>query len=212
MDPAANSAFWSGSIAVNIDLADIRLLDPADQLLHVIVHGLTWSSKPGVRWIPDSMEIIRKGTELDWNRLLLQVQERKFTLYVRSALNYLIGKFNAAVPCDVMEEMNARPVTSHEHREYKVYIHSPLSNPDVIQKQYYISRILLRLFYSYKRIYAGAKLAENKVTVIGYLCASFSRESVWQIFNYMLCKLSRKASRFMRRLVCSSLSESHIFL
>jgi hypothetical protein len=212
VDPAADSAFWGDSFVVKFDSGDVRLLNPADQLLHVIVHGLTWSGMPGVRWIADSMEIIGKSTELDWNRLLFQTQERKFTLYVRSALNYLAGKFDAAVPRDVMEEMNARPVTSHEKREYKVYIHSPLSDPNAMQKQYYIPRSLLRLFYSYRRITRGAKLAEYKVTVIGYLCASFSRESGWQIFYHTLYKIYKRVLKSMRRLVLSSESVSLIFL
>ena len=203
VDPAADSAFWGGSISVKLDSMDVRLLNPADQLLHIIVHGLSWGRFPGVRWIPDSIEIIRSN-ELDWDRLLFQAQERRFTVYVRSALNYLVDKFEAAVPHDVLKEINARPVTSYEQREYKVFTQSSLSSPNDKYKQYSILQIPLRTSYNYRRITAGAKLDGYKVTIKGYLSAAVCRESSWQIFYYILCKFSIRTSRFMRRLVSSS--------
>lgn len=200
VDSAADSSFWSDSITAKFDSVDARLLNPADQLLHICVHGLTCSRIPSIHWIPDSMEIIRKDNEFDWNRLLLQAQERRLTLYVRSALNYLVDKFEVAVPRDVLKEMNARPVTSDETREYILFTKQRFVNPLALQKHNSIPVMLQVLFYTYRRIAAGAKLCVYNVTVMEYLYAYYRKENVWRLFCYILDRIGRRALRSIRRL------------
>lgn len=195
VDPAADSAFWSDSITAKFDSVDLRLLNPADQLLHIYLHGLMWSKTPGIRWIPDSLAILCKAPELDWNRLLLQAQERKITIFVRSALNYLVDGFGALVPCNVLEEMNALPVTSHEAKEFIVHTEWRSSYSTALGNHYSIPKTIQVLFYIYRRIATGARLCGYNVTVMEYLCAYYRKENVWQLFYYILYRIGSRASR-----------------
>ena len=64
VDPASDFAFWSDSISAKFDSVNVRLLNPADQLLHIWLHGLMWSKTPGIRWIPDSWLFFAKPLNL----------------------------------------------------------------------------------------------------------------------------------------------------
>lgn len=201
VDPAADSAFWSDSITAMFDSADVCLLNPADQLLHVCVHGITWSKTPSIRWIPDSLEIIRKAHEFDWNRLLLQAHERQLTLFARSALNYLVCKYDAPVPCNIMEEINDLPMTSDQAREFTVLTERRSYYSTVLGNHYSIPKTVQVLSYTYRRIAANAKLNGYTVTVMEYLCAYYRKENVWRLFCYILDRICGRASSSMNRVL-----------
>jgi hypothetical protein len=201
VDTVADSSFWNSSIAVRFDAVDVRVLNPASQLLHVCVHGLIWSGIPGIRWIPDSLAIIREAPDLDWNMLLLQAQERNLALFVKTALNYLVDRFGAPVPREVLRAMNDLPVTPHETKEFTVHSQSPYSNPMALQKQCSIPKTLQVMIFTYRRIALGAKLSGYNVTISGYLSALYRRTNGWRLFFYILYRIGRRASRSMRGVI-----------
>jgi len=198
---AADSAFWNASITAKFDTVDVRVLNPADQLLHVCVHGLMWSGIPGIRWIPDSLAILYKAPELDWNRLLLQTQEGNLLLFMRSALNYLVDRFGAPIPCDVLRAMNVLPVTSHGAREFTVLTERRSSYSTALGNHYSIPKALQVLFYTYRRIVADAKLCGYNVTVMEYLCAYYCKKNVWRLFFYIFYRIGGQVSRLMNRVI-----------
>ena len=65
---------WSR--AERLELADgpLRVLDPTDQLLHVLVHGAE-SDPPAPRWVADATIILRRrGPDVDWSRLVADAE------------------------------------------------------------------------------------------------------------------------------------------
>jgi hypothetical protein len=204
LETNADDSFWDASIAGKFDSIDVRLLNPADQLLHVCVHGLMWSDVPGIRWIPDSLAIIRKVPTLDWNRLLIQAQDRDLRLFVRSALNYLVSRFSAPVPAEVMLAVNALPAEADEAREFAVFTGSRSFNSTKIEKEYSILKTLRVRFYIFKRIAASAKLSGIKIGVWGYLSAVCRMDNGWRTFVYILYRFAKMASRSVRRVIFDS--------
>ncbi len=190
-DPASDFAFWNGSIAARFESVDVCVLNAADELLHVCVHGLMWSETPGIRWIPDSLTIIEKAAGLDWNRLLLQARERNLTVFVRSALNYLFDQYGASVTRDVLQALNALPVTSNEVIEYSANARLQSS----------IVNSLRAHSCNYRRSTTGAKLHGYNVSLAGYIGAIYRRETGWRLFFEILYRIGRRAWRSMRGVV-----------
>jgi hypothetical protein len=96
--PDADADFWSGSRTVTFRGQPIRLLDPADRLLHALVHGLRWSRLPPVRWVFDAVLICGGAEPPDMARLVDQARRRRLAVPVRRGLDYLRRRFGVPVP------------------------------------------------------------------------------------------------------------------
>lgn len=51
--------FWSESRPLMVGTAETRRLCAEDQLLHVLVHGVRWTRVPHVRWVADTVMLLR---------------------------------------------------------------------------------------------------------------------------------------------------------
>ena len=116
-DPEPDVEFWNAAVPRIVGGIPTATLNPADQLLHVIVHGTAWVPEPSVRWVPDAMAILRSG-ELDWARLLTQARRRGYTLLLRMTLPYLRETLGAPVPLRVCQELKTAPVSRAERITY----------------------------------------------------------------------------------------------
>jgi len=109
--------FWSGAVAVEIHGVRTLILNPADQLLHVCVHGAKWDVCPPLRWVADALTILRSiGTEMDWNRLHRQAQTRRLLLPLSDTLAYLEKFENGSVPAKALELVKRRGVEGRMER------------------------------------------------------------------------------------------------
>lgn len=112
----ADDSLWSAAVPLEIEGVVSRALAPADQLFHVLVHGVAWNQVPQVRWVADAVTVIRSAaTRLDWDRVLEQTTRRSFVPAVRSGLDYLRRTFEVDVPADVVRRLDAVQV-SRGHR------------------------------------------------------------------------------------------------
>ncbi len=118
LGPEADADFWNDSREASFEGLSVRILNPADQLLHICVYGAAWEHDAPIRWIPDALAVLRKAPELDWDRLLAQARNRTLTLVVRGALNYIERNLGDFVPIDVLNEINGRTVKTFEKLEY----------------------------------------------------------------------------------------------
>jgi hypothetical protein len=114
VEPNADADFWAASKEVTFESQTVRVLDPADQLLHICAHGAAWDIIAPVRWIPDAVAVLQGAPRINWERLLLQTRRRKVTLLVRGALNYINQTLGALVPADVLREINRLDVSIFE--------------------------------------------------------------------------------------------------
>jgi len=118
--PDADDDFWNGALQVDLDGVPTARLNPADQLLHVCVHGVRWNAIPPLRWVADAMTILNAPhASLDWDRLITQVEKRRLILPMRATLNYLRTLLDAPVPSAVLECLGNLPTSRLEDFEYQ---------------------------------------------------------------------------------------------
>jgi hypothetical protein len=66
----------------------ITILDSADALLHTIVHGLGWNGPVALRWVTDSVHLLRSGT-VDLDRVYMLSDRLAIAPVVHDALRYV---------------------------------------------------------------------------------------------------------------------------
>jgi hypothetical protein len=116
----ADLEFWEQSQSVKIRDQSTRLLSPADQFLHVSVHGIAWNSIPAVWWIADAVTILDSSrTSFDWGRVVAQTRERRFTTTVKEALRCLTLFRENLIPAEVLKEMDRTRVSVLERKEFE---------------------------------------------------------------------------------------------
>ena len=110
--PAANDgSFWDAAEPFAFGGVQALRLCPADQLLHLSVHGIRWDPVPPIRWAADIYLLLqRRGPEVDWERLVTQAIDRGLTLELLAALSYVSEQLGSAVPLEVLGALRrARP-------------------------------------------------------------------------------------------------------
>jgi hypothetical protein len=132
VSPAADAEMWSMAAPIMLHGAPTQVLHPADQLLHVCVHGtqmLCWW-RPGeatnARWIADAMMILRHApARIDGDRLLALARRLHYLTPVRNALRYLSDVFDAPVPGDVTRRLDRLRVSLAERIAEHTRSHPP---------------------------------------------------------------------------------------
>lgn len=144
--PGLDEEFWRGSVRAEVAGACVRILNPADQLLHVCAHGAAWNPVHPVRWAadafkileapdtfnvltgPDTFKVLGVAEEgLDWNRLVAMAERGRLSLPLRDALTYLTAELHAPVPTRVIDELGAIPVSGSERRAHEAIAQAPSS-------------------------------------------------------------------------------------
>jgi hypothetical protein len=116
--PDDDASLWERSIAIEIGGVPTRALSPADQLLHVCVHGEKWVHVPGIRWVADAVTVMRAAAVIDWEHLVEEATRRRFVRRLRGQLAYLRHTVDAAVPAEVLAALAAAPVSHLERLEH----------------------------------------------------------------------------------------------
>jgi hypothetical protein len=117
--PDADDELWAASVPLRFAGVPTRMLGPADQLLHLCVHGPRRVRRPTLRWVPDALYVMRAGG-IDWSRFLAQVERRRFGLRAGTMLIYLRDAFTAPVPVEVLARLETIPISRLERAEYHV--------------------------------------------------------------------------------------------
>jgi len=123
MTEDADVDFWSLSEPVLAHDIPCRVMNPADQLLHVLAHGAIRNPIPPLRWVADAVWILRRYPDLDWRRLLQQTEKRQLALPLRVTLDYLSGVMGAPVPADVLNRLHRMKISDESRAFYKMLIH-----------------------------------------------------------------------------------------
>lgn len=119
LDAHADVDFWQDAISATVGDVPMLILNPADTLLHICMHGYRWNATPPIRWVADALTILNVSADkLDWERLIMQAQKRELILVMRHALGYLQDRMNAPIPDQVMQRLNALPVSRLEQMDY----------------------------------------------------------------------------------------------
>jgi hypothetical protein len=144
--PGLDDEFWRGSVETELAGAPVRILNPADQLLHVCAHGAAWNPVHPIRWAADAFKILEAPNTfkvltdpdtfrvlgvaeegLDWDRLVAMAELGRLSLPLRDALAYLTAELRAPVPERVIDELSAIPVSNSERRAHEAIAQAPSS-------------------------------------------------------------------------------------
>lgn len=124
--PEADADFWQGARCVSLAGLHARVLDPADQLLHVCSHGVRWDALPPIRWVADAARIVEgEGGDIDWGRLTGAAVRHGKVLQTREALRYVNRYLEHKVPETVLQDLDTFPVTKAQYLEYHIRTRPP---------------------------------------------------------------------------------------
>jgi hypothetical protein len=116
--PAADEPFWKG--ASPFDFLGVEALAPAatEHLLQLCVHGIVCSPTPGVRWVADSLLLLR-AEAVDWPRLAALACRLDVAPYLGAALGYLRVEWDAPVPDQTLRALADSPRGAGTQEEFE---------------------------------------------------------------------------------------------
>jgi Uncharacterised nucleotidyltransferase len=165
-----NEDFWTARRSISVDGVATAVLCPADQLLHVCVHGARSGPSQPVSWIADAMTLLHAfGDDLDWERLIHQSRRRRLVVPIRQALRLLKSRLDARIPDAVLVALDAAVVSRRERLEHRIKI----SPRDLVGT-------LPVLWFDYSRWAEG----RSGVKCLGfprYLQTTFRTPSLWKL-------------------------------
>jgi hypothetical protein len=179
----ADDSFWRGAFPIKFQDIPVDVLNPTDQLMHVCFHGMTHIPM-SPKWIADAIMILNySGSEIDWDRLLAQVQERHIVLSLNDTLAYLHNLLNAPIPERVLRILSGIPISGYEQMEYHALTG--------ISKQV---GSLPRLWFLYRR-HSSPKDNTNSDTIsfFQYLRLTWGLEQLWKVPFQFVVKVIKRA-------------------
>lgn len=102
-----DEAFWSGSVEGKLQNVEVRVLQPADQLLQLCGHASARNVDVApIRWVADAWLLLTKhGPELDWERVVTIARDRKLSFVVLRCLEYLHVALGIDIPLSILLEL-----------------------------------------------------------------------------------------------------------
>jgi hypothetical protein len=99
---AADALFWGRTIEASWEGESVRILHPADQLLHLCEHGVRYNLVAPLRWLADVALVLDAGWKnCDWEVLVVTAEKKDLTLPVQATLLYLQEHLNGEIPAEV---------------------------------------------------------------------------------------------------------------
>lgn len=166
-----NEDFWAARIPLAIAGVKTAALCPADQLLHVCMHGARSGPVQPVGWVADAMMLLEASEgAIDWDRLLAQTARRRLVVPMGGALRFLHAGLGAAIPREVLERIAAMPSSRTERWEHRVKVAPrPLLGS------------LPVLWFDYARLAEDASLGQRLLGFPRYLQCTFRTKALWSL-------------------------------
>jgi hypothetical protein len=119
--PDADRHAWETSRLVSFEGQEIRVLSPADQLLHSLEHGAQDLDARGLRWIADAAVIIRSTPDLDWPAFAEAARFHRLSVVTAAMLQQLVDVLGVNVPSATMVAL-ARDASFGERLESRLLL------------------------------------------------------------------------------------------
>lgn len=179
--------FWKNAVPLEIGGQETLAMAPSDALLHVIVHGMRWNPEPPIRWIPDSLILMREMDPEAWNKFLLQAEKYRVRMQLKNALEYLVTVFDAKIPDDVLAVVERWKPDFAERFVFREHMRENAEQ-------------LPEAFFARLRYLFGVYLRQSDQEGFFYQCLGFLRflrfrlrtKSYLAIFGYYLGRFFRK--------------------
>jgi hypothetical protein len=157
---------------------------PADHLLLLLVHGSRWNPIPPVRWVADSVILIRSaGPDLDWNQFERSAEARGQTATVAVMLAYLDREFHCGIPADVPGRLAAVPVSASARRRAELSMNPPGMSAGLAE--------LALLYQRYRWLRRSGGRTPSR-GFPGYLRHILGAPSLWALTRYVGQELGRR--------------------
>jgi hypothetical protein len=102
--------FWETARPFDFNGFPTHMVDPALALVHVLVHGLRTNPFPPVRWVADTLTLVRRSPDLDWGLLVDFANSAHVTQRTRLGLAFINEHFDAPIPSEILEALSkSRP-------------------------------------------------------------------------------------------------------
>jgi hypothetical protein len=184
----ADDRFWERSVGATFEGRPVRLLGPADQLLHVCIHGLRWTPVRSCHWVADAATIIRHaGEALDWAAFIDESPRRQLAYHLYGALDLVSRITGVAVPPRVVDGLRPRGAPWFERLERRVKTRA-LYGPGG----------MLLMWYDWRRLRA-ARAGGETPGFPGYLAQSMRLPSSWALVPHVAGLLMDRKKRSSRR-------------
>ena len=115
----ADALFWSDSEKFEFCGIEAETCGATGHLLQICTHGIVWSPVPPVRWVADAVMLLRSGRAVDWKILVNACAEWDIVPFALHALAFLRGRFGAAIPEWVPDELSRARVSSATQAEFQ---------------------------------------------------------------------------------------------
>lgn len=133
-DGESDRGFWQRAAPAQMLGTATRVLSPADQLLHLCVHGTHWTKVPTGHWQADAVTVMRRaGDALSWDTLVAEARDRQVSLQMARAFDALRKDHDAPVPDGALRALRQAPRAWWERAEHRAKQQEPSTAPLVIQ-------------------------------------------------------------------------------
>ncbi len=188
----ADDAFWNRVVPLRLLEARTCALDPTDSLLHTVVDGTRWRPEPAIRWIPDTMAILRAAADaIDWDRLSEDAAKRGLRLRLGRGLSYVRETLDAPVPARVLQQLSSGPRSYVERAEYRWIMAGPT---DTTRSAF---GSLPSILVGYLRFAAGMSLFRKLTSVADYLRHAYALPGRSHLLWLVLRQTAHRAGRLL---------------
>jgi len=109
---SAESVYWNTAQPLDFNGLDSLMPDPTRLLFHTVVHGVCWNPLPPVRWIADSVFILRgAGSSIRWDELVEFAHQQCAVNRLLPGLSFLKEKLDVDIPGDAIAELKRHGTT-----------------------------------------------------------------------------------------------------
>lgn len=115
----SDDILWDQAIPFRIGAMPARSLNATALLLHVCMHGTQRGELSSIRWAADAMTILRSQHPVDWNMLVDQAAQRRYTQHMLDTLRYLKQTLDAPVPDAALDSLGRSPTTMFDRLFYR---------------------------------------------------------------------------------------------
>ena len=174
----ADAGLWERSSAGSLSDVPLRVPAPEDLLINVCVHGVRWDPVPPIRWIADSVTILR-AQPVDWQLLTAEADRRGVSLAMEAALREV--SVYEPVPEDALARLAAARRGWLERRDFAAQQAGSNTSAMVVR---YITRFL--------RLTARKGAARRAAAFPVFLQGMWELDSVRQVPREGLRRLKKR--------------------
>ena len=124
--PEVEVMFWEGTELLEVAAAQVRVLNPADQIFHVCAHAVQPAWTPSPAWMIDVAAILdATGAVLDWARFVDTARRTNTSVRHCAAIADLNLFLGDRIPAPVLDALDSIDAPGWERREFALFSRMP---------------------------------------------------------------------------------------